>query len=232
MIAAVLLLAMAVLVGKPHAPGRRRFRRVMGLTGFTRPTWLVPVFVAVAVASVGVVVGGVVVGLVVGVAGWWGARWLLRPRQDKVDDLRLAATWDMLAACLRVGMPVPTAILAVGEGLPGRAGSVLRDVAEQLALGADPRQAWATAVESPETAALARAARRTARSGAALAEVASRLAGDVRAGVDHAAEARAQRAGVLITLPLGLCFLPAFLCVGVLPVVIGLAARAFHLSLS
>ncbi|RLK59883.1 type II secretion system F family protein [Actinokineospora cianjurensis] len=145
-----------------------------------------------------------------------------------MDELRLAATWDMLAACLRAGMPVPTAITAVSEGLPGSAGAVLRGVAEQLALGADPRQAWAAAVDASETAAVARAARRTARSGAGLAEVACRLAGDVRAGVEHAAEARAQRAGVLITLPLGLCFLPAFLCVGVLPVVIGTAARTFH----
>jgi hypothetical protein len=30
---------------------------------------------------------------------------------------------------------------------------------------------------------------------------------------------------VLITLPLGLCFLPAFVCLGVAPVVAGLASR-------
>ena len=33
----------------------------------------------------------------------------------------------------------------------------------------------------------------------------------------------ARRAGVLVTAPVGLCFLPAFIAVGVLPVVIGLA---------
>jgi pilus assembly protein TadC len=41
----------------------------------------------------------------------------------------------------------------------------------------------------------------------------------------EAAEARAQRAGVLIAAPLGLCFLPAFLVLGVVPVVIGLAGE-------
>jgi pilus assembly protein TadC len=51
----------------------------------------------------------------------------------------------------------------------------------------------------------------------------ARLAADARAERGRAATARARRAGVLITLPLGLCFLPAFLVVGVLPVVIGLA---------
>ena len=40
------------------------------------------------------------------------------------------------------------------------------------------------------------------------------------------AQARAQRAAVLITGPLGLCFLPAFLVLGIAPVVIGLAREA------
>ena len=47
----------------------------------------------------------------------------------------------------------------------------------------------------------------------------------VRDALADAAEARAQRAGVLIAAPLGLCFLPAFLVLGVAPVVIGLAGE-------
>jgi pilus assembly protein TadC len=35
----------------------------------------------------------------------------------------------------------------------------------------------------------------------------------------------AQRAGVLITVPLGLCFLPAFVCLGIVPVIAGLAKQ-------
>jgi hypothetical protein len=30
---------------------------------------------------------------------------------------------------------------------------------------------------------------------------------------------------VLITAPLGLCFLPAFVCLGIVPVVVGLAGQ-------
>ena len=45
-------------------------------------------------------------------------------------------------------------------------------------------------------------------------------------GDEATAEARAQRTAVLITAPLGLCFLPAFLVLGIAPVVIGLAADA------
>ncbi|SLJ82662.1 putative alanine-rich membrane protein [Mycobacteroides abscessus subsp. abscessus] len=43
--------------------------------------------------------------------------------------------------------------------------------------------------------------------------------------MEDAAAARAERAGVLISGPLGLCFLPAFLCLGIVPVVVGLAGR-------
>ena len=91
-----------------------------------------------------------------------------------------------------------------------------------LALGADPAAAWAPALDRAATARLARAARRSARSGSAVAEVDHRAA-DVRAEAADTVTARAERAGVLVTGPLGLCFLPAFLALGIVPVVVGLA---------
>jgi hypothetical protein len=36
-----------------------------------------------------------------------------------------------------------------------------------------------------------------------------------------------RRAGVWVLAPLGLCFLPAFLCLGVVPLVLGIAADVF-----
>jgi pilus assembly protein TadC len=47
-----------------------------------------------------------------------------------------------------------------------------------------------------------------------------RLADDLRAARAARAEAGAQRLGVLVVLPLGLCFLPAFLLTGVVPVIV------------
>ena len=49
------------------------------------------------------------------------------------------------------------------------------------------------------------------------------LAAEARAEWTRAATARARRAAVMVSAPVGLCFLPAFIAVGVLPVVIGLA---------
>jgi Flp pilus assembly protein TadB len=173
---------------------------------------------------------GLPVGIGAAVAGWFIARRLQRRdtrsgANSPARQLGMAATWDLLAACLRAGLPVPTAVLAVVDDLPPEPASALRAAADLLALGADPVAAWAAALACADTAALARGARRTARSGTALAGVATELASSIRAAAGDIAEARAQRASVLITAPLGLCFLPAFVCLGIVPVVAGLAIQ-------
>ena len=151
-------------------------------------------------------------------------RWAPSRAVTGSDSLVLAGAWELLAACLRAGMPVPQAVRAVADGLEAPAGPALRRTADLLALGADHTQAWQPAVECAATARLATAAHRSGRSGAALAESLSRLGAEERAGAREQSEARAQRAGVLIAAPLGLCFLPAFLALGVVPVLIGLAS--------
>ena len=152
------------------------------------------------------------------------AAWVrqLRPRTEL---LGLAAAWDLLAACLRAGLPVPDALGAIAGTVPVAAAEALRRTGELIALGAAPDEAWRPALDCAATAPLARAARRTARSGSALAGAAADLAARTRAELAESAQERAHRAGVLITVPLGLCFLPAFLLLGVVPVVIGLANK-------
>ncbi|SDN33436.1 Type II secretion system (T2SS), protein F [Allokutzneria albata] len=161
----------------------------------------------------------------VAVAAWYGARWLLSRQVEPsdADPLVLAAAWDMFAACLGSGMPVPAAVRVSADRLAGRARAALVEAAELLALGAAPAIAWQAASALPETARLARAARGTARSGAALAQLVRELAAAQRATAADRAESRAQRAAVLMSAPLGACFLPAFLCLGVAPVIVGLA---------
>lgn len=143
----------------------------------------------------------------------------------EVAVLRLAAGLDLLASCLRAGLPVQAAIRAVTSSTPAHVAAALLSTADLLGFGAEPVDAWAPVRACAEIAELARAATRTARSGTALAAVAADLSARLRAGLADRAEAKAQRAGVLITAPLGLCFLPAFFCLGVVPVVLGLAGR-------
>ncbi|MCV7088745.1 type II secretion system F family protein, partial [Mycobacterium interjectum] len=79
--------------------------------------------------------------------------------------------------------------------------------------------------------ALLRLARRSASSGSALARGVAELADQSRQDAAHAATAAAERAGVLIAGPLGLCFLPAFVCLGIVPVVAGLAGDVLQSGL-
>jgi pilus assembly protein TadC len=102
---------------------------------------------------------------------------------------------------------------------------VLCRAADLLALGADPAVAWSAPPGSadPQIDALLRLARRSSVSGAALADAVAGLAAQCRQDAVHTAAATAERAGVLIAGPLGLCFLPAFVCLGIVPVIAGLA---------
>ncbi|OYD67797.1 type II secretion system F family protein [Rhodococcus sp. OK302] len=142
---------------------------------------------------------------------------------DNIDPLAVAASFDLLAACLRGGLPVAEAVAAVAVTAPNPMAGTLRRVADLLALGADPDVAWSEAALDPSTESLARLARRSSRSGTSLSVAMTELADRSRGEAEDAAAASAERAGVLISGPLGLCFLPAFLCLGIVPVVIGLA---------
>lgn len=139
------------------------------------------------------------------------------------DPLAVAASFDLLAACLRGGLPVSEAVAAVAVTSPMPMADVLRRVSDLLTLGADPDVAWSEAALDPVIEPLARLARRSSRSGASLSVSMAELADRSRGDAEDAAAASAERAGVLISGPLGLCFLPAFLALGIVPVVIGLA---------
>lgn len=229
MAGAAVLLAVALLVAGPGpVPARLRSLRapVAAATGSdppVRPAWIA--IAGVAGAALGWAVAGAGAAVVLGAAAIAGAGFVVRraTRGAADSEIELAGCWELLAVCLRAGMPVAAAVTAGAGSLNGAAGARLRRVAGLLALGADPSDAWQTVAEAPALAGFARAATRSAGTGAALAEVAVAEGSRIRAAVAESAQARAQRAAVMITGPLGLCFLPAFLVLGIGPVVIGLA---------
>ena len=153
------------------------------------------------------------------------------------DPLGVASSLDVLAVCLGAGMAVSTAAAATAASAPPKLGAVLRRAADLLALGSDPVVAWSVSPDqTPDSVdkqidSLLRLARRSASSGAALADGVAELADQSRHDAAQAATAAAERAGVLIAGPLGLCFLPAFVCLGIVPVVAGLAGDVLQSGL-
>ena len=161
------------------------------------------------------------------------ARPAAHPTVPGNDALASAASLDVFALCLTAGLPVSGAAAATSRSAPPQLAELLRHGAVLLALGADPDIAWSapTAALDPSMSAVLRLARRSGSSGAALARGLAELAAQCRDDAGHAATTVAERAGVLIAGPLGLCFLPAFVCLGIVPVVAGLAGDVLRSGL-
>ena len=139
------------------------------------------------------------------------------------DEIPLTA--DLMAACLTAGAGVGDALsgalAAAGPWLQRRG----EPVVAALRAGTPPEDAWADWLTEEPLAPIARTCIRTYGSGAAAATELVRVAARLRAGVRAQRQQRAARAAVWIVFPLGLCFLPAFVAVGVVPLVVSLVAR-------
>jgi Flp pilus assembly protein TadB len=156
-----------------------------------------------------------------------GVRWLQRRPSRPDPDNALPLVLDLAAAVLRSGRPVADALaLAAPAGGPATQATLLR-VAGLSRLGADAPQAWSAVPRAGPLGEVAGVAVRSAASGIKLAAALERLAAQLRAERRAAAAARAARAGVTAMAPLAACFLPSFVCLGVIPVIVGVAKTAF-----
>lgn len=131
-----------------------------------------------------------------------------------------AAALDLISAVLDAGLPHLPAVTAVAAALPGPMGAPLRRAAAMVDVTGE--SAWRALVDDPEVGPLAAAMARSEQSGAPVAESVRILAEEVRRAERAERMSRARRVGVRTAAPLGLCFLPAFFVVAVVPTVIGL----------
>jgi Flp pilus assembly protein TadB len=156
-----------------------------------------------------------------------GLAWTDRLSRSRTDPLHteLAVASDLMAAALRAGSPVPSAVLNVGEVIEGPLSASLMQIGRELAAGVSPKQAWQRIAGLDGSQRLINAAWRTSESGAAMSGALTRCADDLRVDAAHERQARVQRASVLLMLPLGLCFLPAFLLAGLVPVVLAVVSE-------
>jgi hypothetical protein len=131
---------------------------------------------------------------------------------------------DLLATAVEAGVDLPRALRAVGAVLDGADGAALDRAATALLWGAPWDSAWEGAPD-----ALRRALDPVERSwttGSAAATVIRESSAVERRRWRRAGRAAAARLGVTVVLPLVLCFLSAFVLVGLVPVVVSLAGRA------
>jgi pilus assembly protein TadC len=229
--AALAALAVAVALARPADATRRLQRPAPGPSAARA----LSASTACAVGGLGLaVVGGWPTGAVLGTLVALGGPALLarlepacarREREQLVTELPVVL--DLLAACLAGGSTLAAAADVVARALPGPCGRRLAAVRDALAVGTPPDEAWA-ALSAHRTddplAGPARLLARAAEGGTPAAAAVAQLAAEARATARAAGSEAARRVGVLVVAPLGLAFLPAFVLLGIVPVVVGLAA--------
>ena len=182
--------------------------------------------VAVAVGAWVLVGGlpGIGLGPVAGGVCWWITGRMEPPAVRRRRE-RLAATVpqvvDLMAACLGAGLSPSAALEHVAAAVGAPAAEELAAVSARLRLGVDPATVWRDLARHAQLGGLGRALARAVESGASVADAMQRLAGDLRRTARSDVESRARAVCVKAAVPLGLCLLPTFVLVGVVPLVAG-----------
>lgn len=154
-----------------------------------------------------------------------GARLFALPERldgDWVPNATLVL--ELLAAALEGGQSIPDALRAVGACCTGPCAGAFAAVSDGLMEGASWDEAWVCAPDEPRLAAVCSAVRDALRESwnegvAAVAQIDAameQLDTMERMGIERAAS----KLSVRLLLPMGLCFLPAFLCIAVIPTII------------
>lgn len=203
--------------GDPDVPGRDgdedlvgRHRSAISLLAGAAPF----VLVGGVAGALGAVVAVIVVHRLL------GARLPAAERRRRAEVARsLPNVVDLMAVTLSAGTSPTHALLAVAEALDGPASLELRAAERGLALGRDPATVWREMAERPGLAPLGRVMARAVDSGASVSDALHQLAEDLQAAARLDADSRARSVGVRVAAPLGICLLPAFVLVGVVPLV-------------
>jgi pilus assembly protein TadC len=158
------------------------------------------------------------------------ATWVVLGRAEPgaVRRARDAAERDLpglvhlLAAALESGCATGEAVRLVCDAYPGPAADLVSPVPPRLALGIDVEVAWRPVLDDARLAVLGRTMVRAHHSGASVAGAVAGLADELGRRSRLRIEERARAVGVKAAIPLGLCLLPSFVLLGIVPLAVGL----------
>lgn len=141
-------------------------------------------------------------------------------------ELDVVVLLDLLEAACAAGASVPGALDAAGAAAGGARGAALVTAARALSVGAPWREAWAAA--DPVLTPVAVALRPSWEDGVAPTGALRATAAHLRRERQALALEAAGRLGVRLVLPLAACHLPAFVLVGLLPVLISVGGATLR----
>lgn len=130
---------------------------------------------------------------------------------------------ELIGAMLDAGSGIGRALELIAHSASPEYHRSLRPVVSALAIGADWETAWRSSESrTPELLVLRQALGFAALTGAPSSAILYAQAARLRRERYRAAEKRAAALGVRLVVPLGLCSLPAFICLGVVPVLLAM----------
>lgn len=203
---------------RPGAPPAR-IRALGGVLAATVVVLAVPLPGWAALACGAVVGPGVVVA-----AGRLESSAARRVRVERVAAM--PDTLDLLAGVMEAGVPVRTAVDRATEFGEDPCTGDLASVSARMAAGVPETDAWAVLAHVPGWQEVARDVSRAVGSGEAVAQVLRAHAEELRREAAEQAEKKARKVGVSATMPLVCCHLPAFILLGVVPIIAGTVLRA------
>ncbi len=150
--------------------------------------------------------------------GWEDRR--VRQRREELES-EVVHVVDLLGAAVTAGAAPAYALHEVTSLLDGAGAEELHRWSRRLRWGSEPTDVWADMATHPQLGRLGQVLLRSAVSGAPVAESLARLAEDERDRHRGQVEARVRQIEVKAAAPLGLCLLPAFVLLGIVPLVAG-----------
>lgn len=206
---------------------------------------IVPIFVVMVWQCCNVSVGAHVLGE--GAQFLYGnARMKYEWRNARISDIDPLLGLHMIIVALRSGASIPRALTAVGEVLPGGCGLWLCAVSDALLAGDTWHEAWSpvyvhtTQIDSVGKSGMKLVEGEQIASSSILAKwlmsalceswcygsspvpVLLALSSHYERTMANAARQETSRLSVRLLLPVGLCFLPSFICIGIVPTVMSL----------
>lgn len=121
------------------------------------------------------------------------------------------------------------ALQDVAASMPGPVGDEFARLHHESTLGTDAVTQWRAVADHPQLGPLGRTMVRAFESGAPVADAVAALGGQLREARRFEVESRARSVDVKAAAPLGLCLLPAFVLVAIVPLVAGLINSALVL---
>lgn len=148
--------------------------------------------------------------------------------KKQVDPLEIAADIELFSACLDAGLNTRDAASVVSQVAVESQQHIWTQVVALLSIGVSAHRAFSLMAGQSGLDELANLATVSQRSGSALSTGCKQIALSLRAVAADHRTAAAERAGVFIALPLALCFLPAFIIIGLAPVVLSLGTQLIN----